>query len=472
MQVSVPRRIGGSALILGALLSAAVLGWLGGQGSIALFGEFVFCLVLIACAVSWTFGVPALLTLSTVDGFLKHYMSHSAAVYLVKDVMMGAVLAGMLVYLAFHREQIMNRSWHGFIPWILFFGYMASQIVHPALGFPGAIAGFRSRAFFSLLYVIGAVYFARRERLIPAANLVVMLGVIAAGSGIMQHVMGARWDAIGPGFALATQKYSSAVDDPRLVQHVSASVQGVTTAMRSYGALVDPTALGLFCAFGILFAVAAFGRARAAGRFGLMIAVVIMAIGLFESGTRSAMVGLAAGMLVTVAIMLSQRGSRTMAILSIVAVAGIGFYEFFGAHTALSDRGTSVSSISYAMGTRSRSEEIVLSEAPRYPLGHGLGGSEAGGALRSAGTLGIDNIYFAYLYETGFVGLALFLLVQLTFLVLAFRALRTNPKDRTVFIGFIGAQCAMLVASLATQGAFDYAPLAQIFWLFCGALSL
>jgi hypothetical protein len=470
MQASVPRRLGGWALIFGALLSAAVLGWLGGQGSVSLLGAFVFCILLVACAVSWTFGVPVLLAMSTVDGFLKHYMTDSAAVYLVKDVLLAAVVTGLIVYLALHRHEIAKLPWHGFIPWILFFGYMLTQIAHPALGFDGAIAGFRARALFALLYIVGVVYFARRERLIPTANFVIGLGVVAASSGILEHLMGGAWDRLGPGFALATQKYSTLVNDPRLLQHAAALGQAPQIAMRAYGALVDPTALGLFCAFGMLFAVAALGRTRGWGRIVLLGALFVMAIGLFESGTRSAMAGLGAGLLVTIVIMLTQRGMRGVAILSLVAIAAVGWYEFFGSHSALSDRGTSANSIAYAMGTRDRSRELVLGEALRYPLGRGLGASDAGGAVNTDGTLAVDNVYLAYLYETGFVGLGLFLLAQLTFYILAFRALVRDREHRTVFLGFIGGQTALLVAGFATQGSFDYAPLAQIFWLFCGAL--
>jgi hypothetical protein len=473
MQASAPRRLGGSVLVLGALLFAAALGWVGGQGSLVLMGALFFGLLLVACALSWTFGVPVLLAISTIDGFFKHLLSESSAVYILKDVMLGAVLAGMLVHVAMHRDELTARSWHGFIPWLLFYAYMASQVLHPALGFSGAIAGFRARAFFSLMYLVGAVYFVRRERLQPMANIVIVLGVLAAGSGIAQHLMGPAWDRLGPGFILASQKYSMLVNDPNLVQHVPAALAtSAQTASRAYGALVDPTALGLFCAFGMLFAVAAFARTRGGGRLVLLASIVIMAIGLFESGTRSAMVGLAVGLLLTVAILLTQRGSRGMAILSLIAISGIGIYEFFGSHNALSIRGTSNQSIAYAMGTRDRSRDIVLGDALRYPLGHGLGASEAGGADDSQQTLAVDDIYLAYLYETGIVGLALFLLVQLTFFVLALRAFRRDPDNRSVYIGFIGGQSAMLVASLATQGAFDYAPLAQIFWLFCGALSL
>ncbi len=462
MQASLPRRLHASALILGSIVSAAALGIIGGLGSVSLMGAFLYCVTLVASMAYWTFGVPALLVVSTIDGFMKH-ASDSPGVYLVKDLLLGAISVGMLVHIAFHREYL-NRKWYGFLPWLLFFAYMATQIVHPALGPASSIAGFRARAFFGVLYLVGAIYFTRRTRLLSMANLVIALGVVAALSAILQRWMGSAWDRLGPGFALASQHYSSPSGDATLAPSDQLLI-------RAYGALVDPTALGLFCAFAALFAIAALGRARGRGRLLLLTCAAVILVGLYESGTRSAMVGFGIGLVVVVLFMLTQRGTRAIALIALLFVGMVGTVEFL-THSALSERANGVS-IDYALGTRVRSENIVLSDLMRYPLGHGLGASNAGGLVNpTPGVLAVDNIYFAYLYETGPIGLGLFLLVQLTFLTLAVRAIFQRTKYQSVFIGFVAAQCAMLVASLATQGSFDYAPVAQIFWLFCGALAL
>jgi hypothetical protein len=463
LQASAPRRLGASALVVGSLLAALALGYVGGTGSTTMLAELIFCVLLVASACAWTLGVPVLLCASTIDGFAKH-MSDSAGVYVIKDVLLAATLIGMFVYVAMHRETLTQRSWHGLLPWALFFGYMATQIAHPALGFSGSIAGFRARAFFSILYLVGAVYFLNRERLIKMANLVIALGVVAGISAIVQHVAGDAWNRLGPGFLLASQHYSSYAIGAQLPPDQQ-------LAMRAYGVLVDPTAMGLFLAFTILFAVAALARTNGWGRVLLLCSMGLMAAGLFYSGTRSAMVGLGAGLLVALGYMFAIRGSRRLALTAFVTIVGVAGIGFFGAHTALSDRSSSAS-IDYALATRERGRQIVLGELMKYPLGHGLGASAAGGAINDQGTLAVDNIYLAYLYETGIVGLAMFLLVQGSFLILALRAAARESPHRSVYIGMASGQIALLVASMATQGAFDYAPLAQIFWLFCGALSL
>jgi hypothetical protein len=464
MQATLPRKLQASALVLGSLVSAAALGLIGGLGSVSLMGEFLYCATLVASIAYWTFGVPALLVLSTVDGFLKH-LSDAPGIYLVKDLLLGAVLAGMAIHVALGRDRYLNRRWYGFLPWALFFGYIGTQIAHPALGFSESLAGFRQRAFFSILYVVGGVYFARRERLIPTANLVVALGVLAAASGIVQHFMGSAWTHLGPGFARASAHYTSFSGDASLAPTAQ-------MAARAYGTLVDPTAMGLFCTLGLLFAIAALGRVGGGGRVVLFICIAVMTGGLFESGTRSAMVGLAAGLFVAVTFMLTQRRMRAIAVIGLLLIGMVGSFAFFSARNALSERATSGASLNYAIGTRERSEAIVLGDLLQYPLGHGLGAAAAGGAVNPGESLAVDNVYLAYLYETGFIGLMLFLIVQLSFMALAARAACEQTQYQSVFIGFVATQCALLTASLATQGAFDYAPVGQIFWLFCGALAL
>jgi hypothetical protein len=170
--------------------------------------------------------------------------------------------------------------------------------------------------------------------------------------------------------------------------------------------------------------------------------------------------------------MMRERRTRIIALIGMLVIGIVGSLATFTLRSALSERATSSTSIDYALSTRERSNDIVFGDLLRYPLGHGLGASEAGGLLHSDQPLGIDNVYLAYTFETGVIGLTIFLIVQLSFAALAVRAARQRTQYQSVFIGFIAVQCALLTASLATQGAFGYAPVTQIFWLFCGALAL
>jgi hypothetical protein len=115
----------------------------------------------------------------------------------------------------------------------------------------------------------------------------------------------------------------------------------------------------------------------------------------------------------------------------------------------------------------------VLNSVGENPFGHGLGATGAGGGLRTDTGLAVDNVFYANLYETGPLGLALFLFVQFTFIGLGLRA-ALRAKDlasQTAFIGIVAGNVGCLVSCWFSQGAFDYAPVGQMFWLFAGAVA-
>ncbi len=462
------RRLYPPAIIaLGCLLAAAIA-FAGVLGSAATVGALTYLTMLVASAVVWPVGVPLLLIVSAIDGFVKH-ASASSLTYLLKDVLLAVIVVGVLLQLAVHRERYLKERWRGFVPWALFVGFMATQIAHPALGFSGAFAGFRAHGLFALLYIVGAVYFASGRRLIPVANLVIVMCAIAAAAGVIESALGSTWMNLGPGFA-AESRHAVTYLSPRAAAGLEPNA---TFAYRAYGTLVDPEALGLFCSVGILFALAALGRARRLLRLVLCALIALMAVALFDSGTRSAMLGLGAGLIAMAVFSLGDKRTRAVALVGVLVLGLTVPLVLLTTHAALIERIGNGPTTTMAAVTRSRSSSVVLSDLTEYPLGHGLGATNAGGLLREDnGGLGVDNEYLAYAFETGVIGLLLFLLVQGAFLFLGIRAAMAKTANHTVFLGFVAAQCALLASAFLTQGAFDYAPVAQIFWLFCGALAL
>jgi hypothetical protein len=142
-------------------------------------------------------------------------------------------------------------------------------------------------------------------------------------------------------------------------------------------------------------------------------------------------------------------------------------------HGSVADRVLQSDQVAYAQATRDYSTNIVINGLLNNPFGHGMGATGAGGNLRDDTGLAVDNVFYANLYETGFIGLALFVIVQVTFMGLGIRAaLRTKDlASQTAFAGIVAGQAAMFVSCWFSQGAFDYAPLAQCFWLFAGAVA-
>lgn len=449
------------------MLGSAAIGFAATSGSVTIFVLVVGLAAGVAVLANWTAGIPLLLLVSATDGFIKHDSS-SAFTYILKDALLLLIVTGLALRLGLSTADRPDHvRWRGMLPWALYVGFLVSQLAHPALTFAGALGAFRAHAAFAFLFVVGAIYFQRRERLTRTANLVIVVCALCALSAVVQDVMGARWLHLGPGFLKASLHYTT-------FPSAAARLQGFGGAtFRMYGTLVDPAAMGLACAFGILIALASLGRLRGFARLAAMLSIPLMAAGLALSQARADIGGLAAGLLVFAALALRAKETRAIAVGGVLLLAISIPIGVIATHGSVLDRLLAQDAVAYAQATRDRSRDIVISELPAYPFGHGLGAAGAGGNLRDEDGLAVDSLYFSTLYETGFVGLFALLLVQGSFLALGLRgALRAaDPGARSVFMGLVAAQVLLLVSGWFSQGPFDYAPVSQMFWLFTGALA-
>ncbi len=455
------------ALVAGTVLAVALLAYAAVSGSfvpLALLGAVMVAALVLA---DWAAAVPLLLITASVDGFVKH-VSASALTYVLKDALLALMLLGLTVWLVANRhERPDGVRLRGAIAWAVYVAFMLTQIVHPAGSWAGAASAFRAHALFALLIVAGVVYFRRPERLGRLADLALALCALCAAAAVVQHLLGARWLALGPGFMKASLHYTS---------FPSAALRATGNDLavyRMYGTLVDPAALGLTCAYGILFAIAAMARLRGWGRALAIAAIPLLGIGLALAQARAAMGGLAIGLVVLAAIMFARPAMRGFALAGIVLLVAAVPVALALTHGSVADRVLSQDQVAYAQATRDVSQSIVLNDIATHPFGHGLGATGSGGNLRDDPGLGVDNVFFANLYETGVPGLAVFVAVQLTLLGLAIRAaLRARERGaQTAFAGIAAGQVALLASCWFSQGAFDYAPLAQMFWLFAGAVA-
>jgi hypothetical protein len=461
-----PRPLPG-LLIGGTGLVAAATAFAGATGSLVLFLLMFALAIAVATLVDWKIGVPLLLVVAVTDGFLKHLTS-STATYILKDALLAIILVGLFVRLALQRsERPDGVRWRGAIAWAVYVGFMITQIAHPAGSIAGALGAFRAHAAFALLFIVGALYFQDRERLSRTANLTIALCTFCAVGALAQHALGDRWMTLSPGFLKASLHYAIFPGTAAQTADIGAVVY------RMYGTLVDPAALGLACAYGILFAFASLARMHGAARIFTIIAIPVMGMALALTQARAAMGGLALGLVLLAVLLFTRRATRGYVLVGMMLIAVAVPAGILLTHGSVVDHLLSKHQVAYAQATRDLSQTLVLSNLSRSPFGHGLGATGAGGGLRDEDGLSVDNVYFANLYETGVLGLCAFLAVQLTLFVLGIRAtLRARDVGaQTVFAGIVAAQAALLAASWFAQGAFDYAPMAQFFWLFAGAVA-
>ncbi len=406
----------------------------------------------------WRTTVPILLLVSCTDGFLKHLIS-SSALLILKDALVVAIIIGMVVDLALHRKERPQGRWQGLFPWVFYFMFIVANVALPHLSIASQIAGFRARVFFSLLIVVGAVYFSSPRVLVRAAWVFVIGITIAAGTGIIQVALGVSWESLGVGFLLASQKYQS-----------FSSVIGAY--FLAYGTMVDPESLGLGCGFGLLLAMGMLGLVKGSAKVWVLIAMLIMVTSLLLSGARGAILGTGFGLVLVFALAFRWKETRSSAWLALIVV-GLGLPLAGLASGGSNSERFSSESTTYGAENRAAAFPLVSSALQKNPLGLGIGSAGAGGAALAGSdqSTPIDNYYLAILYETGPIGLILLVVVLVTIFSQTIRSAFASQslEARVVFIGFAGAQIELIVSAFLTQGSWDYAPVSQAFWLFAGA---
>lgn len=409
-----------------------------------------------------------LIFVSCVDGFLKN--THGNTIfYILKDVALVGLLIALLISLSVRPWERPKGKWQGFAVWLLYIGYMSAQVLNPGGGdIMGNIAGFRALVLFSLLFIVGAVFFNSPRRVTKTISVAIGCIMIPAVVGLFQTIAPTAWTSLSPSLLVLSQKFTS---------YQTGDLGGLAVGfMRAYGTLVDPASLGLATCVGFILAAGALARAKGGARFWYFVCLVTMAVALQLSGSRASAAALGAGLLVFLVLSWRHKSMRLPATISLcVLILAIPLALKAGGGLLSTRYGSD--NIDYSAATRTRSEHIVLATLPRHPLGMGLGSTGAGGRLSKGGgaaPLLVDNLYYATLYQTGVPGLLILLVLQGSFLVFAIRGVRTakTVETRAAYISFAAMQVALLTSGIWTQGSFEYAPVAQIFWLLSGIIAL
>jgi hypothetical protein len=450
-------------------LFAALAGALGvgvASHNLTLAGGAIFLVLLGWFAIYWRQGVMFLLVLSCVDGFIKYYYG-TLGTYLLKDLVFAGVLAGVGFRIVREPRFLPKGRWLGLPFVVLYLAFDFAEILIPNGERATAVAGFRAHAMYGFLFFIGALYFDSLSRLVRTAIVSVAAIAFAASIGVLQYALGAAWLNLGRGFATASSHY------------IGGGGGDASTAYRAYGTMVDPTALGLACGLGMLYALGMLCVERSwLERLLLAAAFVVCAAALDYTGTRSAILGLAVGLVALTGLLAARRDSRRyigIAIALTVCAGAIAVPFVFDSMGTAAQSRYSQESENYALATRQRSFDYVASNVGSKPLGFGLGVTGAGGRIRPEQFFfSVDNVYLTALYETGPPGFLLLLAVQGALLFLtaraAFRAV--NRRLGIAYAAIAAGQVSLLVSGWYNQGAFDYAPMAQMFWLFAGAVAM
>jgi len=415
------------------------------------------------CAVRWRFGVAAVILAGCTDGFIK-LMRGSTPTYFFKDITLLFAVAGLIGALALHTEPFPKRvPWKRLVPWAMLAFFIIALVFLPGASVASNLAGAHNRLFFSLLMLVAPFYFDSFTRL---RNLLVVgiAGItFAALAGVSQSIVPDAWASISTGHASQMRFW-----------YFGVGADGPEFAHRVYGTLVDPGALGLACAFGFILALVLqttwkTGRAKFFG----VVAMVSMAAGLIFSGARAGFIGVLAGVFAICVSMMFSRSTRKFG-RSILFLGLFAIVVAFALRPSTISRYFSSEGRAYATESRYNDIQHVIDAAPTHPLGMGLNASGgAGNTIQTSDqAMQVDNLYFAYLYTLGWAGIPLLLGMHLFILSCTLKVYRRarTIELRLIALGIGGAHISLLVAGAATQGAFDQAPMAQLFWLLSGAM--
>jgi len=289
------------------------------------------------------------------------------------------------------------------------------------------------------------------DRLRDLVGRMAILGSAFAGFGLFQFVTGAAWiDKVSiPGLVINTPIYSITQRD------------GFT---RPFSTAIHPIEFGSVIAMllplTIVFAILGTRNGRA--RWATLIPVVLTGLAGSLSSSRSTLIGLVLGI-----VLLWPALRRTQRIIGAVATAVLGVFVFVavpGMVSTVSGLFAAVSAGDSSVASRVDSFAIAGSYVARAPwIGRGFGTFLPQYRI-------FDNQYLLGVVETGYVGLAMMLLLWLIPVVGVIRALRrtaVGSQERLLGAAIL-ASCVVGGVGLAFFDGFGFPMMPAIWFVLLG----
>lgn len=240
--------------------------------------------------------------------------------------------------------------------------------------------------------------------------------------------------------------------------------------LRAKATFSHPLVFGQFVAACMPLALSTEGKNHGWTLAKRIVIIVILAVGLFSSSTRSAIfcgvfsVGayLALGMV-------SSRNRFIVFEFLFMCIAAIGLFSIFGDSLGglIQGRTAEEASSSEVRSLMFERAFFALSSSPIFGFGEGMSALIAG-VISSTGVLTIDSLYISYLVDNGYIGGALYFALVASVLVLGLRGLRRldDPgrvrRLRSVIAMTLALLFGQAVLSIADNLVFVYLGLAYI----------
>jgi hypothetical protein len=449
-------RLGGSSVML-----ALALGALAAAGLWLLLNERVAASAAVL-----------LLYLGLLDGYVK-LSSNSSNATLVRDVLLYAIVAGMLARAVLRGQQLRLPPLSG---WVLaFVAVVLVQLANPAnSGMMHSLGALRPHLEFVPLFFIGYVLVRSRRALYA---VLLLLLVCAAANGVVAFVQlnqtPQELAAWGPGYASKVNGTGDVAGriftDDSGSQHVRPFGLGGDSGA---GATIGLLSLGAALALATLATRRRIPRVALLLCFGPPLAIV--------TGERRTTV-IAAFAVVLAFVLLATSMRRMVPTLAAVLVGiaiTFGTVAFIGGNSSsgVFDRYKTISPDRLTTTTQD-SRGGSFDKIPRfvvdYPVGGGLGSVGPAASFAGGGTRGLDGETEPtfLLSELGVAGLVVLLGFNVQLLVLAFtRVRRLDPELRTLLAALVAGLVGLLVTWVSASDMAT-SPAAPYFWLTAGVLA-
>jgi len=426
----------------------AVQGW-----TLVLVTCFAVAMTILAL-VRTEYAILGLVIMSNFDGFLKPLFDSRFSL-LFKDyfVLLALVRWGWGLFSGEDRPSFRTVV---AVPALLFAGYVLAEVANPnARSILQSVAGVRAWLIWIPVFFIAYDYLTTREAIERLWIVATVCSLIVAAYGIVQYFIGfEHLYRLSPSF----EYYSK----------MGYFLEGGSRVNRVFGTMVSPGVFGTAMGFMALVACGLVLSAKSrVHRTIAAVAVPVVVIGLFFSGSRSAVIGAALGLVVLFA--LCRRPVVLM--IGLVLLAGGIWQSMRLSDGAVGERMATATweySSNRAFGPLVSGYNIAL----RHPFGLGVASGTGvarvmrDGGLKDSSTPFLENDLGRAFGELGVPGALLYLgLVFCAFYGAGSAWLRIRaPAMAALSAGVIGA-AILVAAGLATGAALYLAPGAPYFWL-------
>ena len=334
-------------------------------------------------------------------------------------------------------------------PWLA--GLIIGLFALNALSVPIAVGTrFAAQEFFRQFIIWFLPFCAFITYVRTLSQLRTLLLVTISGAGLVALIAAVE---LGSGTLLVT-KLAPLISDSAAWLQITQELKARDGAFRAQATHTHPLSLGEYlgmCApVALGFAVAARGRARQIWAFLLLLILA----GVIATNARGAMLGVAAGFLVTGAVLMvrilrSEALSQFRPLIGLASLALLASSPLIG--VALHKTITGEAGTSAARSSQARIDQLKLGW-PKI-LARPIGGHGTGRAVRIIGywgkTLSVDNYYLTLGVELGFPGPIVFLLILIVVARKSFaQAQGAPPKIAWMLYGLAGAMAAFGVSRL------------------------